>query len=256
VMTLDASEFIRRFLMHVLPSGFHRIRYYGFLTCQTRAKNIERIRELLAVPLIPLDAIKAAKRQDFDERSARGAKSTRASMPLLRQQHAHHRDLPARATAETQAHASSAKDQDRHLMMTKLMLDICKYDQCLCWLPADNVVPCVVTSMLPFGKTQKRKDCLTKTIRDPFKTQFTPMPRGKIAYVAASFRHIDACARGEIPIVAAPPPFPTRDFLPWRFSAAGPRRAWRDRHSGGRKPAQTRTLTITLARRTIRALRR
>src|SRR4249919_3290804 len=48
VMTLDTSEFIRRFLMHVLPSGFHRIRYYGFLTCQTRANNIERIRELLA----------------------------------------------------------------------------------------------------------------------------------------------------------------------------------------------------------------
>src|SRR5207344_3004543 len=45
VMTLDTSEFIRRFLMHVLPSGFHRIRYYGFLTCQTRANNIERIRE-------------------------------------------------------------------------------------------------------------------------------------------------------------------------------------------------------------------
>ena len=60
VMTLDTSEFIRRFLMHVLPSGFHRIRYYGFLTCQTRAKNIERIRELLAVPLIPLDDINAA----------------------------------------------------------------------------------------------------------------------------------------------------------------------------------------------------
>jgi integrase len=38
----------------------------------------------------------------------------------------------------------------------------------------------------------------------------------------------------------APPPFPTRDFLPWRFSAAGPRSAWRDRHSGGRKPAQVR----------------
>jgi hypothetical protein len=60
VMTLDPSEFIRRFLMHVLPAGFHRIRYYGFLTCQTRANNIERIRKLLAVPLIPVDAIKAA----------------------------------------------------------------------------------------------------------------------------------------------------------------------------------------------------
>src|SRR5258708_1130237 len=60
VMTLDPSEFIRRFLMHVLPQGFHRIRYYGLLTSQTRAKNIARARELLAVPLIPIDAIKAA----------------------------------------------------------------------------------------------------------------------------------------------------------------------------------------------------
>jgi hypothetical protein len=59
LMTLDAHEFIRRFLMHVLPQGFHRIRYYGWLTSQTRVKNIERIRELLAAPLIPIDAIKA-----------------------------------------------------------------------------------------------------------------------------------------------------------------------------------------------------
>jgi hypothetical protein len=59
VMTLDTHEFIRRFLMHVLPQGFHRIRYYGLLTSQTRAKNIARACELLAVPLIPVDAIKA-----------------------------------------------------------------------------------------------------------------------------------------------------------------------------------------------------
>jgi hypothetical protein len=60
VMTLDTNEFIRRFLMHVLPQGFHRIRYYGLLTSPTRANNIARIRALLAVPLIPIDAIKAA----------------------------------------------------------------------------------------------------------------------------------------------------------------------------------------------------
>src|SRR5262244_1975156 len=60
VMTLDTHEFIRRFLMHVLPQGFHRIRYYGLLTSPTRANNIARIRKLLAVPLIPIDAIKAA----------------------------------------------------------------------------------------------------------------------------------------------------------------------------------------------------
>jgi hypothetical protein len=58
-MTLAADEFIRRFLLHVLPAGFHRIRYYGFLASQSRARNIARIRELLAAPLIPIDAIKA-----------------------------------------------------------------------------------------------------------------------------------------------------------------------------------------------------
>src|SRR6202049_3061469 len=49
-MTLAPHEFIRRFLMHVLPKGFHRIRHYGLLASGTRAANIARARELLAVP--------------------------------------------------------------------------------------------------------------------------------------------------------------------------------------------------------------
>jgi hypothetical protein len=60
VMTLDTHEFIRRFLMHVLPQGFHRIRQYGLLNNAAQARNIARARELLAPPLIPIDAIKAA----------------------------------------------------------------------------------------------------------------------------------------------------------------------------------------------------
>jgi Putative transposase/Transposase zinc-binding domain len=47
-MTLDAAEFIRRFLMHVLPTGFHRIRHYGLFASAVRAQNVERARELLA----------------------------------------------------------------------------------------------------------------------------------------------------------------------------------------------------------------
>ena len=50
-MTLTPHEFIRRFLMHVLPSGFHRIRHYGLLASGTRAANIARARQLLAVPV-------------------------------------------------------------------------------------------------------------------------------------------------------------------------------------------------------------
>jgi hypothetical protein len=61
VMTLATDEFIRRFLMHVLPAGFHRIRYYGLLASSKRAENVARARELLKPPpLIPIDAIKAA----------------------------------------------------------------------------------------------------------------------------------------------------------------------------------------------------
>ncbi len=47
-MTLKPDEFIRRFLMHVLPCGFHRIRHYGLLTSGTKTETIARIRELIA----------------------------------------------------------------------------------------------------------------------------------------------------------------------------------------------------------------
>jgi hypothetical protein len=49
-MTLTPHEFIRRFLMHVLPRGFHRIRHYGLFANNNRAASIARARELLAVP--------------------------------------------------------------------------------------------------------------------------------------------------------------------------------------------------------------
>jgi hypothetical protein len=52
-MTLATDEFIRRFLIHVLPKGFHRIRHYGLLANGTRAANIAHARQLLAQPARP-----------------------------------------------------------------------------------------------------------------------------------------------------------------------------------------------------------
>jgi Putative transposase/Transposase zinc-binding domain len=49
-MTLHPHEFIRRFLMHVLPKGLHRIRHYGLFANGNRAAHIARARELLAMP--------------------------------------------------------------------------------------------------------------------------------------------------------------------------------------------------------------
>jgi hypothetical protein len=56
LMTLDADEFIRRFLIHVLPDGFHRIRHYGLFANANRAGNIALARRLLGVPDPPLSS--------------------------------------------------------------------------------------------------------------------------------------------------------------------------------------------------------
>src|SRR5712691_3711924 len=63
LMTLSADEFLRRFLLHVLPEGFQRIRHYGLFSNRHRAENLARCRELLGVsaPMAPLQ-------QDYCER--------------------------------------------------------------------------------------------------------------------------------------------------------------------------------------------
>src|SRR5690349_7302662 len=53
-MTLSADEFIRRFLLHVLPDGFHRIRHYGLFGNGVRQANLARARALLAVAGKPM----------------------------------------------------------------------------------------------------------------------------------------------------------------------------------------------------------
>jgi len=52
-MTLGADEFMRRFLLHVLPSGFHRIRHFGLIANTARKENLAKVRELLQV--VPVD---------------------------------------------------------------------------------------------------------------------------------------------------------------------------------------------------------
>jgi hypothetical protein len=61
-MALDAAEFIRRFLIHVLPKGFHRIRHYGLFANGARTETIARARQLLAVVARRTIAISTAER--------------------------------------------------------------------------------------------------------------------------------------------------------------------------------------------------
>jgi Putative transposase len=71
-MTLEAGEFIRRFLIHVLPDGFHRIRYYGFLGNCHRAQKLARCRELIGMaPAGPAAEIPADYRDRFEALTGR-----------------------------------------------------------------------------------------------------------------------------------------------------------------------------------------
>lgn len=61
VLRLNIGEFIRRFLLHVLPQGFHRIRYYGLLASAARKSNIAKIRTLLGEQATQLDGAPTAE---------------------------------------------------------------------------------------------------------------------------------------------------------------------------------------------------
>jgi hypothetical protein len=64
-MTLATHEFIRRFLIHVLPHGFHRIRHYGLFASAKRAENIAKARQLLDAPTPQLEADDRANSEEL-----------------------------------------------------------------------------------------------------------------------------------------------------------------------------------------------
>lgn len=65
IMRLTTSEFIRRFLIHVLPDGFHRIRHYGFIASSSRKVNITRIRGQLNVKPDPVPKPDQSEKQEL-----------------------------------------------------------------------------------------------------------------------------------------------------------------------------------------------
>ena len=82
-MTLEAEEFIRRFLLHVLPEGFQRIRYYGFLANRYREQKLARCRELLDMPAPEPPALEGAK--DYRERYEELTGSSLRECPVCHQ---------------------------------------------------------------------------------------------------------------------------------------------------------------------------
>jgi len=64
-MTLSGDEFIRRFLLHVLPDGFHRIRYYGFLGNRHRKEKLQQCRQLLGMAPLEETALTEKTEKDY-----------------------------------------------------------------------------------------------------------------------------------------------------------------------------------------------
>jgi hypothetical protein len=102
-MTLATAEFIRRFLIHVLPQGFHRIRHYGLFASGTRADNVARARELLAVA--------KPERQPTAPPPIKPSRTVHAAAVAWSSL-----GLRARCSAMASADRSDNRHQDRHLM--------------------------------------------------------------------------------------------------------------------------------------------
>jgi hypothetical protein len=71
IMDLEADEFIRRFLLHVLPEGFQRIRYYGFLANRDRRKKLALCRQLLGMQTLSQTTSVKDYRQQYQELTGR-----------------------------------------------------------------------------------------------------------------------------------------------------------------------------------------
>jgi len=84
-MTLEVEEFIRRFLLHVLPEGFQRIRYYGFLANRYREQKLALCRELLDMPTQEPPAPEAAN--DYRQRYEELTGSSLSQCPICHQGH-------------------------------------------------------------------------------------------------------------------------------------------------------------------------
>jgi hypothetical protein len=84
-MMLDAEEFIRRFLLHVLPDGFQRIRYYWFLGNRYREEKLARCQELLGMPLSEPPAVDATR--EYRDRYEELTGASLRSCPICHQGH-------------------------------------------------------------------------------------------------------------------------------------------------------------------------
>ena len=223
-MTLAAAEFIRRFLLHVLPSGFHRIRHYGLFASAVRAAK-HRARAPAA-----RQARGRARTRARRGRQRRRKSRACAAMPLLRRPHDHHRNLRRRAP---RAFANAEPDQDRHLMIAAAALPAS-----LCRSPSlrRRAEPsgAVSPDRAPSSAPPRRQRPLVP--RSTSRVALAPTARTRAPPAAlAPCATLQPPSNPHRPRPAETAPLPARGFVLGRLSNAGPASKPR-RRSKGRRP--------------------
>ena len=170
-MTLAPHEFIRRFLMHVLPKGFHRIRHYGLLANGNRAENIASARELLAV---------APPRSGAGARTTRRAPTSRACCrrPVRAAADACSSSRCSRAvtTPQPSRHRRRGPDQDRHVMSNQRPRPGLTRSQPA--RPAPPLYQCVPRHLAGPGPHRSRLPEARTTVRQPAVSSQQDRPKG------------------------------------------------------------------------------
>ena len=216
-MTLVPGEFIRRFLLHVLPKGFHRIRHYGLLASAARKANIARARELLAAPEPPTvpDATTKA--------TATAPNRPSPAMPVLRRAHDHRRDLRARRRPARPASVRT-RDQDRGRMTPNRRLTASQARRQAGAAGDSPTTPSSDRSYAPDRQSHRHRPAWAReTALCATPVAIAPPTKPSRASIKPAPVPPPTVGNRQIPIDPNAEPGP-RGFLPWRLSDAGPRR--------------------------------
>ena len=244
-MTLAPDEFIRRFLLHVLPKGFHRIRHYGLLASAGRKANIARARELIAAP-----EPEAATQRNRQCRCRRPDRSSPA-MPLLRRPHDHRRDLRARRPRPRARHPPAPQSGPRrHDPEQPLFASQARRRPSPPAAGSDTRFrPLTSPHHLPLA-------IIRPSTATPPRWRSSPasLPVAAIAPIDQAHHSAPSgTAERSNPHRPKPRPRP-RGFLPWRLSDAGPRCRRHHGPAGIRNPSQERSLVRSRRTTALRAI--
>ena len=217
-MTLVPGEFIRRFLLHVLPKGFHRIRHYGLFASTTRKANIARARAVLAAPEPPTAPDATTKRH------RRSADRPSPAMPVLRRAHAHRRDLRARRRPARSA-ITRTRAQDRGRMTPNKASPHRKPagGRRRRRQPDYTFVRSIRRPGPPIAPTSTGLGARDRTLRHAGRDRSANQARARARHHTGPRCRPRPSANDQIPIDPDAEPGP-RGFLPWRLSNADPRR--------------------------------